>query len=879
MNRHDSSHLEALLQVGDYARLADLLRTAHRHNDTELLERLTEVIYKWLESHWLARPLPRLGKLMELLAERRETSAAQTARAAEGHYLDEAVWTPLLEDSRDWSAALALITKARSPEIGERLVALQEKVGATRNPVLSATFLRWLEAPPFRATSTQPIWNRVFEILYDQGDPRTLEALRRLEGTLFPAGKSMQTWMGEKLERELARWSQRPDVDTLNAQLHPNAEGDLSSTLDRLAESIAALTGAELVGSGGEAVTRDLNILLTPKEVVPSRWSMSTETLVSNFSMPFSRNVDIRGESRRDAVTHSDERETRFLIADAYPGWQPREVIGELLVIEADGRLLWQEHLSEGTSACELSPCGRWVASLTWDRSLILRDLKTQRTTRVRILESPLPTQTHHRLAHGRMITFGEGAELFTVHSVLSASGLPLAIHGRDTWVIRTRFDSETLTVTSIERVLRIDSLRMPTACPATIQHTVDSDGQSQIAISPNQRWLFVRASPEIHQARTREMIFDMKNGFQLRQAFDWNGSPEFRFDDENQLIAWQPAHRIWHTGKAVHLPAKKFTIDPETAKVLREEEAVDPWSSEVFDDSLRIAPSVAALAVAESGRFAAGSLVDGNSVVKVWSASGELELELKEDNHVGALALSPDGSRLALACTMNIQVIDLESTTKKRPKPKRLKGHKDAPWAMEWSHGRLISSAMDAVLVWSNDEVKHDLRPGPNPRQLAVHPDGELLACATDESLTLWDLTDGSELARHPLAIQTTALTWSLDGSEVVYTAGASLRTWAPRSGGDRERWLGKSPIRALRTSSQNGVMLATDDDGIVWRLVTGSDTWEVKPLAALHATGQLRIGKSGQILVGAGCVGLRGSLTILTPRENSGTPSEGGQ
>src|SRR5690606_966662 len=162
--------------------------------------------------------------------------------------------------------------RGNSRQMAERVSQLLERFQNANDPRITSGFLGWLEAPPIRSTSTQPMWVEVFELLLEQGDPRTPVTLERLKGHDFPSGKTKQTWMAERIAAEHQRWLARDDAEQPLSLSEPCAELGLATPRAFLSPCVALLCGDTFVEAGGQEVAPTVDPLATAALFVTEVW-------------------------------------------------------------------------------------------------------------------------------------------------------------------------------------------------------------------------------------------------------------------------------------------------------------------------------------------------------------------------------------------------------------------------------------------------------------------------------------------------------------------------------------------------------------------------------------------------------------------------------
>lgn len=146
---------------------------------------------------WKLTPATELVEVADALSLRAESAAAKALRAAPKNVAD-AAWDAVHAAGgiEDRGALAATLHRAQLDSIHRRALAL---VALPPDPRLASMLHRLLLDPPFRATSSQPVWTQLFDYVYRHPDPRTLAVAREVAAGAFPAGESMQKWAAAKL--------------------------------------------------------------------------------------------------------------------------------------------------------------------------------------------------------------------------------------------------------------------------------------------------------------------------------------------------------------------------------------------------------------------------------------------------------------------------------------------------------------------------------------------------------------------------------------------------------------------------------------------------------------------------------------------------------
>ncbi|MCA9493303.1 MAG: hypothetical protein KC621_25405, partial [Myxococcales bacterium] len=221
---------------------------------------------------WRERPYAALIPLAEALSERAESSVAATLRSGDG---DESTWHVVAGAGHDADvgALCASFERAKLDHIHQRAEPLTAR---PPDPRVAAVLHRLLLAPPFRSTSSQPIWTKLFEHVLAHPDPATLAVVREVAAGSFPAGKSMTAIMTAKLvatEERLVKADVEamvPDdearawLDALSAALLPTVAESVApvalTPLATLAATLPAKAEPGAVHTFGGLTARELRV-------------------------------------------------------------------------------------------------------------------------------------------------------------------------------------------------------------------------------------------------------------------------------------------------------------------------------------------------------------------------------------------------------------------------------------------------------------------------------------------------------------------------------------------------------------------------------------------------------------------------------------------
>lgn len=174
----------------------------------------------------------------------------------------------------------------------------------------------------------------------------------------------------------------------------------------------------------------------------------------------------------------------------------------------------------------------------------------------------------------------------------------------------------------------------------------------------------------------------------------------------------------------------------------------------------------------------------DANGQVRVWNlTTARVETTLEAGAEVTQLAVSPDGSRVAVALrTGTITIWTLADVSQ----PLNIPAHQGAANSVAFSlDGRTIATGGDDALIkfWdaSTGGVVAELAHNGAVRDLAYSLDGSRLASvADDQSLYLWDVASRSIVNQFPTAGVMQTVAYSRDGSRLVMGGeGGTIIIW----------------------------------------------------------------------------------------------------
>jgi WD40 repeat protein len=241
----------------------------------------------------------------------------------------------------------------------------------------------------------------------------------------------------------------------------------------------------------------------------------------------------------------------------------------------------------------------------------------------------------------------------------------------------------------------------------------------------------------------------------------------------------------------------------------------------------------------ADTGSMAATSL-DGSMLAEVggddetprlWNVtSGEKKDFSASDGSVSAIALSPDGQRLAVAHPNRIILLN---TATAEVIQKLTVQQTKVDWLSFSTDGRTLATASEdgTIQTWdlANGQITKTITAGGKITALHFAPTNRILASATqDGTVSLWDLQTGAlslQLKKHSRAVN--AIAFSPDGN-LMATGGDDRRVtiWEAATGKARRTLKGQDLTVTSLAFSPDGTLLASGGGNasvVLWDVRTG--------------------------------------------------------
>jgi len=208
--------------------------------------------------------------------------------------------------------------------------------------------------------------------------------------------------------------------------------------------------------------------------------------------------------------------------------------------------------------------------------------------------------------------------------------------------------------------------------------------------------------------------------------------------------------------------------------------------------------------------------------------------LTFRAPGTANSVALSPDGTRLAVGCSKRTTlVIDEQGRELVRVRH----GLLNVAWSVAFSSDgfRFATAGIGTVQIWDADTGTElfNVAPRVPVYEVALHPDGVRLATAcNDNTARVWDIATGAELLKVTHTHPAWGVAFSPDGLRLATACGDKIaRVWDVGTGAEVLRVTHTAGVRSVAYSS-DGLRLATaswDNTARVWDANTGAELLEV--------------------------------------------------
>jgi WD40 repeat protein len=501
------------------------------------------------------------------------------------------------------------------------------------------------------------------------------------------------------------------------------------------------------------------------------------------------------------------------------------------------------------------SPAGETIASASWDRTVILWDVRTSKPR-----GAPLRGHTDQVLGLAFSPDGGTLASASSDRTVIlwevktgEPRGVPLRGHTDSVTGVAFSPDRRTLASTSLDATVILWDVAegKPRGAPLT-GHTnqvlglaFSPDGETLATASMDSTVIFW----DVKARKPRGAPLQGSVGDFTAVAFSPDGGTLASASYLKTVVLWDVETRKPHgaplRGHEGAVYAVAFTPDGRTLATASEDQTVILWDVKagVLQESLRgHSGEVSAVAFSRDGRMVASASLD--QTVILWDISGRGRLGSPLRGHsgaVGAVAFSPDGRALASASAD--ETVILWDVKARKPRAAPLSGHTSAVLGVAYSpDGETVASASA-----DRDVILWDVKTG-KPRGAPLHrhearvfgvafsPDaGTLATASSDKTVILWDVKTGKPQGA-PLQGHTdrvTSVTFSPDGRTLATASwDQTVILWDVK-----RRELSGAPLRgkmyrvnAVTFSPDGGTLAAASQD----RTVILWDAKERKPRGA---------------------------------------------
>jgi hypothetical protein len=799
---------------------------------------------------WARTPWAELVPAAVALSAAAESAEARALRDGEGA-VDDDRWDAVLARGRpeDLGAVLATFHRAPLSSLLERAKALAT-IGP--DPRLAHLLHRLLRVPPFRATSSQPVWNAVFDAVLKHPDPATLAVVREIAATEFPSGAAFQKYMAAKL----ATVEKKLVAAGVEAMVAPPAD----------AARWSALTGAAAPAAPAPAPAPPPRAV--PPPALPTAGAPRDVRPVSGPTVRHLRRAP-SGTWAAAWVADPSER----------AGWGRIETAALVPVLQDEGRTLPPVPLhasgprvfglghapgtfaiADGDAVRLVTPAGE-RRLCTWSGSSGHQDLEEDERTNpwlglafgpgdafvFGVVRTDVVVGERGRKEHAAWVTID-----VATGAVTERWRGPLPYEGRhDGWTTPSCWVVGDLLVRTAGRELRSFDLRWGAFAQIVDQEdwsvAVAGDGTA-VAVAGGEKkpWLRIDTATGLTTPVAGDRPLDLSGDEALTGAARPNGpiaGPLTRRgpDGAARQVVPRPAD---DQNPAVLVPGGGVLVGADDHCVLHRAGATARigWS----------AARAEALAV-RGGTLAAAA---GSRVAL---ARGGAERVHTDDHLVRAVALSPDGQTAYLGVTKSVRLVPVG-----KGKGRTMAGHAYPVTCLAVApDGTVASGGEDhLVVLW---EPGGALR-----RKLSGHPDAVLgvsfdpagarvASTGADGVVRLHDVAGGAELGTIPAPGATGALAWAADGVHLAWVTADGVAVHDGRA----TRAVPLPGARALAAHPDRATFAVATDDGCVHALLPDGS---VRRLAAGFAPAPRALAFDGDALVvGAAPADARGTLSTV--------------
>jgi WD40 repeat protein len=427
---------------------------------------------------------------------------------------------------------------------------------------------------------------------------------------------------------------------------------------------------------------------------------------------------------------------------------------GEMVSLPAHAGTVW---------AVAFSPDGKTFASGGEDKKIIFWNFHSRRPAGS--VEEANEVFSVTFSPDGKTLAAGNRAREVTLWDVAKRRrlGLPLKGHVDSVFSVAFSPDGKTLVSASLDKTIR----RWDVAKRTPIGDPLIGSGQEvySVAFHPNGKTIASGAEEGV------AALWDLKRTSGIAQPFGLgrqtsvmavttDGETIAVADFEGNISVVSPKVIDTFNAKVKEVRSLAFNPDGTVLASVGDDDTIQlrTWNGTTWDTPKRLLarqPQSVNRIVFDpiDNRILASGHGDGSIILWNIESGQPIAGPIKLVSNVTALALSPDGSKLAVGGEGDIALWDVASRQQSGP---ALRGHYDAVKALAFSpDGKLLASGGEDsdVMLW-NVETRQlvDLLPEHNARVtgVAFSADGKVLAsCSNDRSIILWDVATGTSI--HP--------------------------------------------------------------------------------------------------------------------------------